>query len=638
MASWLPPSLLTLPRTDKGRMSSYAPMVSHALASELNELNDDQRRAVLHPGCVVVRAGPGSGKTRTLVGKVGYLLETQISARRGIAVITYTRHAAREITDRLARLGIRPGRRLAAATLHGWCLTSILRPFGPLVGMPVPGPGSVVDDKEDVWVSLLQRCMDDAAAMGNAEWERSSITRIRRDVAAGNDRDPRDPMVRAALLFDERMLENGWFDFESMIAQSLHIVQVYPQIAQLIAARYPWVIVDEYQDLGPVLHALVLALHESASAKVAAFGDPDQSVMGFTGADPRYLNSLATRPEFLDIPLNLNYRSGQAIIAASHAALNQERPHRARPERADNGIIEPVGADGGLSQHARLAVARIGELIARGVPAHQIAVLYPRKGLLLDELVEALDASGHDYVHERDERLPDGDLADFVRYCAARAVSGPQPIGSGGGAVPGVTLTELVATYNHLRKLSEMESLAGYIADRRLASLVNLANPVQMPDAPSGPWLDRLTEAMELDAIASTSPSQRDQRALQDFRRADQKHALTVADIAAGTLRVGKILLTTYHSAKGREWDVVILPGLIDGIMPNRMWSKARHQYLEPAPDRLEQDRRAFYVGLTRARDAVILIHGTYWETPWGSRNSLGTSRFAVDVLDHLNG
>jgi DNA helicase-2/ATP-dependent DNA helicase PcrA len=102
-------------------------------------------------------------------------------------------------------------------------------------------------------------------------------------------------------------------------------------------------------------------------------------------------------------------------------------------------------------------------------------------------------------------------------------------------------------------------------------------------------------------------------------------------------LRAGKVTLTTYHSAKGHEWDVVILPGLVDGIMPRRKWSKQKRQYMQPTPGELDQDCRAFYVGLTRAKDAVILIHGDHWETSWGAVNRLGTSRFALDVLHHLD-
>ncbi len=285
----------------------------------------------------------------------------------------------------------------------------------------------MIDEYTDTWIKLMQRCLDDAGAMANAEWVRPDLTRIRRDLACGNNRGAGDPLVRAAGMFDERMLELGLFDFESMVAQALQIVRQHDRVAHLIAARYPWVIVDEYQDLGPVLHALVLTLHERASVQVAAFGDPDQSIMGFTGADPRYLNSLASRDDFLDIPLELNYRCGEAIIAASHAALNQKRQHRARPGRADRGVIEPVAVSGGLPYHVEVTIAKIVELTDRGIPAHRIAVFYPGKGPLLNELVEALDASGLGYVHERDERLPDGDLADFIRGCAARAIAGYQP-------------------------------------------------------------------------------------------------------------------------------------------------------------------------------------------------------------------
>jgi DNA helicase II / ATP-dependent DNA helicase PcrA len=492
----------------------------------------------------------------------------------------------------------------------------------------------VIDEYADTWIKLMQRCLDDARAMANAEWVRPDLTRIRRDLACGTYRDARDPLVRAARMFDERMLELGLFDFESMIAQALRIVRQHERVAHLIAARFPWVIVDEYQDLGPVLHALVLTLHEQASVQVAAFGDPDQPIMGFTGANPRYLNSLASRADFLDIPLELNYRCGEAIIAASHAALNQRRQHRARPDRADRGVIEPVAVSGGLADHAEIAIAKIIELTDRGIPAHRIAVLYPRKGPLLNELVEALDASGLGYVHERDERLPDGDLADFVRGCAARAIAGYQPAENNTNDC--LTLTELTQTYVRMRKAADVPELRGYAARRRLAAALNDIDRADVQDAPLGSWLALLTKHLDLDRIAAGSTAQRDQHALADFRRADQQFALTVADTAAGTLRAGKLTLTTYHSAKGREWDVTILPGLVDGIMPRRKWSKPKGRYLEPAPDQLEEDRRLFYVGLTRAKDAVILIHGTYWETEWGAPNNYGTSRFVLDVVRHM--
>jgi DNA helicase-2/ATP-dependent DNA helicase PcrA len=121
----------------------------------------------------------------------------------------------------------------------------------------------------------------------------------------------------------------------------------------------------------------------------------------------------------------------------------------------------------------------------------------------------------------------------------------------------------------------------------------------------------------------------------QAFQRAAREQSLTVADVAAGLLRAGKITLTTYHSAKGREWDVVIMPGLVDGLMPKRFWSKQLRRFGQPV--QLAQDRRAFYVGITRAADIAVLIYGQYWETDWGYQNRLGPSRFVHDILGSMD-
>jgi DNA helicase-2/ATP-dependent DNA helicase PcrA len=139
---------------------------------------------------------------------------------------------------------------------------------------------------------------------------------------------------------------------------------------------------------------------------------------------------------------------------------------------------------------------------------------------------------------------------------------------------------------------------------------------------------------LELEAIATASRDQRDQQAFGGFHEADERFALTVADIAAAALRVGKVTLTTYHSAKGREWDVVIMPGLVDGIMPRRTWDRRLRRFAEPT--QLAQDRRAFYVG-SDASEERRRAH------PWpvlgkrlGHANRLGTSRFVRDIIRSL--
>ncbi|MEU5331947.1 ATP-dependent helicase [Streptomyces asoensis] len=608
--------------------------VRPVLAREILALNEDQQEAATHDGDLVVLAGPGSGKTRTLVARVGYLLETGKSSSRGVAAITYTNHAAREIGDRLARLGISASDRLTAGTLHSWCLSNILRPYSTLVGKRHPDRLTVLDDKSREWVNLLEECFERAGVMLIAKYEGPAFTKARRRLAVGEVGEPGDPMVDAVRIFEQEMSDRGFIDFDLMVSGSLSLLEENPRVAQLVAAKYPNIVVDEYQDLGPVLHGLVTLLNEAAGIQISAFGDPDQTVMGFTGADPRYLNDLTAR--FYPVTLKVNYRSGRAIIAASHAVLGEKRDHRAREDREDHGVIEPIEVHGGLRRHSQVVVQKISELIASGVPAHEIAVLYPRKGPLLTWLLREFSVGSVEYVHERDELLPSGPIADFIRACAARVVSGYQPsIGRESSADVVQTVGELATTYRALRRDSGLEDIPHRSVSKKVAALVRMNSTGGARETLA--WLDALAGELSLSEIAKASPRRLDVDSVEEFKECCIDNTLTLAGISAGELRTGKVTLTTYHSAKGREWQVVILPGLVDGIMPGRFWDRKRRLFPEPPPDRLRQDRLAFYVGLTRAKSAAVLIYGDHWETDWGGRNTLGVSRFARDVLTQLS-
>ncbi|MEU3168541.1 ATP-dependent helicase [Streptosporangium sp. NPDC006930] len=594
--------------------------LSPALAAELDRLNDEQRDVALHVGNLAVQAGPGSGKTRTLVAKVGYLLEAHVPRWQGVAAITFTRPAAREMTDRLAVLGVQSGRRLNSATVHGWCLNAILRPYGPMLGVPSIGPDSVIESGTTEWNNILQSCLDD---LHLSTTDKTIFTRIRRTIAAGEAVDENNAMVKVARRFDEKLLERGWFDFDSMVAKSLQILQLSPRVSHLVAVRYPWLIVDEYQDLGPVLHQLVLHMHDKAGVKIAAFGDPDQTIMSFLGADPRYLRELAARPDFHAGTLSTNYRCGQAIIAASHVTLDEKRAHHADPNRNDPGLIEHIYVEGDIPHHAHAAVRKIRELTAGGIPAHRIAVLYPSKGPILDALLEEFHMNAVDYIHDKDGRLPEGNLADFIRDCAARAVFGPQP--SDYDAAPPRTINELIYEYNRLRVAGGLTETAHYAVSRDLVAVVNRVNT----DEPLAGWVSRLSKALDLELVAAKSLAQRDKQALQAFHAAGTVQGMTVND-AAGFVRVGKVTLATYHGSKAREWDVVILPGLVDSLIPRCS------PFNEPSSSELASQRRMFYVGLTRARYAVVLVYGDHWISRNGRRMETGVSRFVAEILSTM--
>jgi len=515
--------------------------IGRILADEVRQLNAKQRMAVLHPASAALRAGPGSGKTRTLVTKIGYLLNSVVPVHQGVAAITYTNQAAQEISRRLSRLGIEPGRRLSTGTVHSWCLNSILRPYAAIGDVPLAEPLTICS--EDHAIELTDECLSRAGVQyWKAEFEVPILTSIRRALSAGESTGGYEPSkIIAARLYDARLVELALIDYEAMVSRALQVVQGNAAVRDLIAARYPWLVVDEYQDLGPVLHRLITVLHDAADVNVFCVGDPDQTVMGFTGADPRYLDELAGRADFLTVDLELNYRCGSAIIAAAAAVLGEARAYRADPSRNDVGVVDPIAVQGGLDYHAGVVVETIKSSLAAGVPGHDIAVLYPSKGELLNELLETLDRHNISYLHERDQKLPTGSIVDFVRSCATRSLAGPQSCGwpdiRTAGDVP--TLPELVDLYLRLRKGSGLRELGLFEAAGRVQQVVDGRSGEELGLSTEG-WITQIARMLELDEIANTSEDERDRDVIAKLRFRVQSGLLQLEDLASGIV-YGKV-------------------------------------------------------------------------------------------------
>ncbi|MFF7127215.1 UvrD-helicase domain-containing protein [Streptomyces sp. NPDC008240] len=614
--------------------------VSDALLHELEELHPTQRTAVLHPGNVVLRAGPGSGKTRTLVARAAYLLETQISAFRGLACITYTNAAADEIRRRVFQRGVRADGRIACSTVHAFCLNEILRAFAPLTNEPAPQAGQVLGNKATE--ILLQSCFDRVGiAEVLAQFRTGTSTRIRRALACSEPLDAFDPReVEAARLYEEQLVARNEIDFEAMVTRALRIVRQYEPVRNLLHARFPHLIVDEYQDLGGVLHELVVALHDLAGITVFAVGDTDQSVYGFTGADAKYLNALAERDDFRDLPLDVNYRSGQKIITAAEAALGTSRGRRARDgSPVGNVTFEPV--EEGLNDHAQRACDLAEQARQRQVRPEQIAILYPQRGPLLDALLHELSRREIDFLYERDDNLPAGTLSRFVQRCASRAVTNYQVHTAAPDERPDMlrrteapTIIWLENALATLRTEAQIPQPASRMALLRALQACLDPQPPYPLDAPAHSWLQQLRDRLELDEIAELHPDVDNTTSLDKLARLCQSKSLALQDLAQGEEIIGKILITTYHSAKGREFDTVILPGLQNGIIPRSV--KDQRGWRAPNAKETAEQRRTFYVALTRAENSLHLIYGPGYHTKNGYWRPDGPSDFLVEMVRRL--
>lgn len=614
--------------------------ISDTLLREIEHLHPRQRTAVLHPGNVVLRAGPGSGKTRTLVARIAYLLQTQISAFRGVACITYTNAAADEIRRRVLHSGARAEGRIICSTVHAFCLNEILRAFAPLIRQPAPQVGKVLGKTGTE--ELLQYCFDQVGiAETRAQYRTSENTRIRRALACDEPLDAFDPReVRAALLYEEQLTAREEIDFEAMVTRAVCVVREHEPVRDLLHARFPYLIVDEYQDLGGVLHELVVALHDLAGITVFAVGDTDQSVYGFNGADARYLTALAARDDFRDLELDVNYRSGQNIITVAEAALGTPRGRHAR-DGVSLGDVSFEQVDGGLEEHARLACDLAQQAQRRQVSPERIAILYPQRGPLLDALLSELPRRQLDFLHEGNDKLPVSTLSRFIQRCASRAVTSYQIHTAPDTERPDIlrrteapSLAALARALTTLRTEALLSPPTSRLSLPRALQICLDPQPPYPTDAPAHDWLQQLRTGLALDEVAASHPDQDNATSLDDLACLCRSNNLMLKDLAQGEEKIGKILLTTYHAAKGREFDTVILPGLLNGIIPRDV--PGRGKWRSPTEKELAEQRRAFYVALTRAETTLHLIVGPGYRMKNGCWRDEGFSDFVKEMVRRL--
>lgn len=602
------------------------------LLQEFEKLNERQKEAVKHDNNTVVLAGPGSGKTSTLVIKVAYLFSGILEAPSGMACITFNNDAVREFRNRLIGFGIYAGRRLFLGTVHSFCLNCVLRPYAQLIyssfcdGIKVAGPKYAE--------LLLDRALSRYIPNTKASYYVPTLTRLRRKKACGEDISGFDDLDPLILEEYERLLAaNKMVDFEWMVTLALELITNNGWIRKLLGARFQWLIVDEYQDLGGPLHKIVTTLSIDAGIKVFAVGDPDQTIYDFTGATPHYLTELMQRPDFKSIRLKFNYRSGRRLIDASQAALSPEviRDYEPDPKRSDTGEVFFLKADDKLADHAVKTVQAVKQVLSKGTRPEGIAIFYQRKTLLLDDLRSELTREGIPHISERESKYPNAPIIRWLQDVAAWSLSYP--------------FEREYLFENIVRHYADLMISAGYIDDAPISLDVRSHLFTSMVSSVSEDmslreWLHILNKELNLRGILTTSSVHSEDSeafdelfSLTESGKSLEEHNLT--DFASvGRLR-GKVVLTTFHSSKGRQFDIVIIPGLVEGVIPPWTWNRRKSQYEQPFKRVLGEARRLFYVGFTRARYAVYLIYSKGYIFK-GYDVSLGISRFAIEISKRL--
>lgn len=558
-------------------------------------LDPEQREvATSLRGPVCVLAGAGTGKTRAITHRIAYGVRSGQLMPASVLAVTFTNRAAGEMRGRLRALGAGG---VQARTFHSAALRQLHYFWPKAIGGEVP---RLLERKIQFVAEAGARCrirLDRGElrdVTGEIEWAKVTQT-VPADypaaaLKAGREA-PRDMAEIAQIYgtYEQLKRDRGMIDFEDVLLLTVGILQDRHDIAEQIRAQYQHFVVDEYQDVSPLQQRLLdLWLGERDSLCVV--GDASQTIYSFTGATPDHLLNFRTRyPQATVVKLVRDYRSTPQVVHLANGLLDQAKgraaEHRLELVSQREAGPDPVHAEYADEPAEAEGVARrIRDLIAAGVPAGEIAVLF-RINAQSEVYEQALADAGVPYQLRGAERF-------FERQEVQKAILALRGAARSGGNDP--LLEDVVELGSQVRAVlsstgwtTEPPAGSGAVRDQweSVAALVRLAEDF----ARTRPGVTLADLTVELDE-----------------RRAAQ-HAPTVQGVTLASL----------HAAKGLEWDAVFLVGLTDGMLPIT-YAKT--------DDQVEEERRLLYVGVTRAR-LHLTLSWALSRAP-GGRASRRPSRF----------
>jgi DNA helicase-2/ATP-dependent DNA helicase PcrA len=589
-------------------------------AEELRD-NPGQWMAYESTGSCVILAGPGSGKTKTLTTKMARMLAEDVQRPSGIACITYSAECARELQRRLGKLGIIESSNVFIGTVHSFSLKHVLSPFAWLSDLSLPAEFTVASSiaQDRIFSESLKATIGNE----NPSHYRGRFQLYRRtylDQASEEFANVDPDIAELVTDYESRLIAEGLVDFDSMILWSLQLIERHEWARKAIKAKFPILVIDEYQDLGLTLHRMVLALCQRAEVRLLAVGDPDQSIYGFNGAMPNLLMELATADWIESVSLKYNYRCGRRIVAASLAALGEERDYESKVKK--RGTVDFFECPEGVAQQANIIIQEIIPAALKHIPGlslGNIAVLYcdQNDGSVI---AEAAGAGGVKYVRlDKGAAYRRTPLTRWLEDCAAWCVGGWKNLDP--------RLSCLIRTWLSFNRLAKGEVERAALRQQ----LITFLFVHRQPTLSLRDWLREFNNAC-LRSTLNHEPAMRDEAdAFKGLVHATAEDgALEDFDVSSFSGQGGSpdhLNLITLHSAKGLEFEVVVMMGMDQGRIPR--WNASSAEAIREA-------RRLFYVGLTRAKQQVHMTFSGFTEDRYGRRHSKGPSIFLTELQQML--
>ena len=640
--------------------------ISQAL---VDDLNPAQRAAVEHRGApLLVVAGAGSGKTRVLTRRIAHLLATGDAEPGEILAITFTNKAAGEMRERVAELIGQQARGMWVSTFHSACVR-ILRSEAKLLGLS--STFTIYDQADSLrLMTLVLRDLDINTKQFTPRSVLAQVSNAKNELIdyedyAARANSPTELTVASAYAeYQRRLKAANAMDFDDLIANTVALLQLFPDVRELYRRRFRHVLVDEYQDTNHAQYTLIREIVGDVG-DLCVVGDADQSIYAFRGATIRNIEEFERDfPNAVTVVLEQNYRSTQRILTAANAVISQNSGRRPKNLWTDAGAGEAIigyVADDERDEASFIAneIDRLGD--EAQVRPSDVAIFY-RTNAQSRAIEDVLIRVGMPYrvvggvrFYERRE------VRDALAYLRAlanpddevslRRILNTPKRGIGDRAesmVENFAQRERIPFAQALQRVSEIPG----IATRSATAIMNFTDlmaglrTLVESGAPADTVLQAVLEQTGYLAELQASIDPQDETRIENLAELESvAHEFGVAE-PDGTLvdfleRIslvadadeipdadgGVVTLMTLHTAKGLEFPVVFLTGLEDGVFP--------HVRSLADPSELQEERRLAYVGITRARERLYLTR-SMMRSAWGAPTFNPASRFLDEIPDDV--
>ena len=626
----------------------------------LGELNEEQIKPVLDTeGAVLVTAGAGSGKTRLLTHRIAYLVQEKGVRPYHILAITFTNKAANEMRERLCRMLPDAVDGMLIATFHSMCVR-ILRQFIDKIGYDRNFSIYGEDEKEHIVKNAIK-----AHEYEGDELCKKALWSISDAKNAGMSPEEYkkcneyyDDIDETCVLYAEYQRElrrNNALDYDDLLLVTYRLLRENAEALAYCQNRFRYIHVDEFQDTNTIQYDLV-RLMATEHGNIFAVGDEDQSIYGWRGADFRNIfNFTQDFPDCRVYKLEQNYRSTQNILSAANRVIKNNTARLDKTLWTANGEGEPVRflRAGSESEEATNVVSSIIGLVRNGVYKFSDIAILMRLNASTRPFEERLVQYGIPHKifggFKFFERKEIKDLLAYLKVLGnpadnealLRIINFPKRgIGDGTvaqlrnyGAVTGRSLTDVLLTVesnpdlpvNVIKKVKEFGALLRALFEKKnnasLSELVNyLIHVLQLNVLYGGDSEEDRNRILHIQEFAASV-----QQFVESNEGADLSDYLQMIGLYSDTEEMDGsdyVSLATVHSAKGLEFKVVYIVGLEEGIFPIiRMDAK----------DDEQEERRLFYVALTRARERLFVTYSAS-RFLYGQRKQMFPSRFLKEA------